>query len=228
MPRYYIEVETRTYTDDEDTELLIGISDAVVLSTTNVSAESPNQQLESSTIATRPRPERVQLPIGLEVRERYLEVREMGTDAVIAVIELLSPQNKRAGKGRVVYEEKRQRVLDSASHFIKLDLLRGDLVMPMVGHFSSWHYRILVSRSDVRPDADLYGFTLQESIPMVPLPLKSGDTEPWVDLQAIFTGVYDRAGYQYRLDYHQAPPPPPLTPSDQHWTNELLAHRRES
>jgi hypothetical protein len=228
LPRYYIEVETRTYTDDDDTELLIGIPDAVVLSPMSTSFESPSPQFEVSSVATRPRPERVQLPTGLEVRERYLEVREVGTDAVITVIELLSPKNKRVGKGRIVYEEKRQRVLDSASHFIELDFLRGDRTMPMVGAVSSWHYRILVSRSEVRPDADLYGFRLQESIPSIPLPLKLGEAEPWIDLQAIFRGVYDRAGYQYRVDYQQVPPPPPLASSDQQWVDELLAPLRKS
>lgn len=34
-----------------------------------------------------------------------------------------SPSNKRTGKGRVAYEHKRQRVLESASDFIELDLL---------------------------------------------------------------------------------------------------------
>jgi hypothetical protein len=33
-PKYYIAVETRTYMDDEDEELLIGIPDALVLSAT--------------------------------------------------------------------------------------------------------------------------------------------------------------------------------------------------
>ena len=39
-----------------------------------------------------------------EVKERYLEVRETKTDAVITVIEILSPKNKRKGKGRSIYE----------------------------------------------------------------------------------------------------------------------------
>jgi len=54
---------------------------------------------------TQSRPQQVQLPTG-KSRARYLEVRrELGTDAVITVIELYS-SNKRAGKGQA-YEEKR-------------------------------------------------------------------------------------------------------------------------
>jgi hypothetical protein len=136
----------------------------------------------------------------VEIRERYLEVRELGTDTVITVIELLSPSNKRPGKGQIVYEEKRQRVLDSASHLVEIDLLRGNGVMPMGGAIANWDYRILVSRSQERPEADLYGFMLPEPIPIFPLPLKPEDAEIWVELQPIIQGVYDRAGYNYRLD----------------------------
>lgn len=42
---------------------------------------------------------------------------------------------------------------------------------------------------------------LHEAIPSVPLPLVAGEAEPMVDLMVIFAGVYDRAGYEYRIDY---------------------------
>ena len=223
LPKYYIEVETRTYSEDEDSELLIGIPDAAVLSASGARPLSPKL---GTDIATQSRPQRVQLPTRLEIRERYLEVRELGTDAVITVIELLSPSNKRTGKGRVAYEEKRQRVLDSASHFVELDLLRGESAMRMVGVRLDWDYRILVSRAQERPDADLYGFMLQEPIPGFPLPLKVEEAEPWVELQPILNGVYARAGYEYRLDYRQPVPPPALLAVNQVWTEELLAALR--
>lgn len=44
----------------------------------------------------------------VEVKERYLEVREVGTHEVITIIEVLSPKNKRKGEGRIAYEKKRQ------------------------------------------------------------------------------------------------------------------------
>ncbi len=226
LPKYYIEVETRTYSEDEDSELLIGIPDAAVLSASGERPLSQELGSESARVATQSRPQRVQLPTRLEVRERYLEVRELGTDALITVIELLSPSNKRTGKGRVAYEEKRQRVLDSASHFVELDLLRGGGAMRMVGALSDWDYRILISRSQERPDADLYGFVLQESIPGFPLPLKVGEAEPWVELQPILNGVYDRAGYKYRLNYRQPVSPPALLAVNQAWVDQILAPLR--
>jgi hypothetical protein len=66
-------------------------------------------------------------------------------------------------------------------------------------------YRILVSRGNQRPLADLYLFNLPDMIPQFPLPLRAGDAEPIVDLQGLLNGVYDRAAYNLRIDYTAAP-----------------------
>jgi hypothetical protein len=205
LPRYYVGVETRTYRDYGDGELLIGIPDAVILSTKGQGQNSPFLPESSSAVATQIRPQEVTLPVSSETKERYLEVREAGTDAVITVIEVLSPKNKRKGDGRVAYEAKRQKILDSASHLVEIDLLRSDSPMAMQGAVGS-DYRILVSRSERRPKAELYGFTLQDVIPSFPLPLKSPEEVVMVELQSIVQGVYDRGGYAVRIDYQQSLP----------------------
>lgn len=207
LPRYYVGVETRTYRDHDDGELLIGIPDAVILSTKGQSQGLPSQSgpIASAAVATQIRPQEVTLPVSSETKERYLEVREAGTDAVIAVIEVLSPKNKRKGDGRVAYEAKRQKILDSASHLVEIDLLRSDSPMAMQGATGT-DYRILVSRSERRPKAELYGFTLQEAIPSFPLPLKLPSEVVMVALQLIVQGVYDRGGYAVRIDYQQVLP----------------------
>jgi hypothetical protein len=70
--------------------------------------------------------------------------------------------------------------------------------MPMMGNDIQSHYRILVSRGDRRPYADLYAFNLQDIIPSFPLPLRSGDTEPIIDLQTLLNQVYDIYGYDLK------------------------------
>ncbi len=87
----------------------------------------------------------------VEVTERYMSVREAGTDAVITVIEVLSPKNKRKGKGRLSYEEKRQQILGSMSHLVEIDLLRRDEPMAMKGFDSIGDYRIVVSQYERCP-----------------------------------------------------------------------------
>jgi hypothetical protein len=111
-PKYYIEVETRTYLEDANDELLVGIPDAVVFSASKSRPLPESTMAEVGGIALQNRPQPVRLPMGLEVKERYLEVRALETDRVITVIEVLSPKNKRVGKGRSAYEEKRQRIAE--------------------------------------------------------------------------------------------------------------------
>ena len=50
---------------------------------------------------------------------------------MVTVIEPLSPANKRKGDGRRKYLAKRAEVLDSHTHRVVLDRLRGDGGMPM-------------------------------------------------------------------------------------------------
>jgi Protein of unknown function (DUF4058) len=224
-PKYYIEVETRTYQDldDNEDELLIGIPDAAVLSASSLNPSTENIQLDPGSTLTQKRPQPITLPMPVTVKERYLEVRELGSDAVITVIEVLSPKNKQKGMGRTIYERKRGRILSSLSHLIEIDLLRGHSAMTMLGAVQPTNYRIIVSRSSQRPKADLYGFNLQEPIPSFPLPLKPEDEEPIINLQTIVEGVCERASYNERIDYRQPPPPPKLPEATQKWVDDLLA-----
>ncbi|NJL87792.1 MAG: DUF4058 family protein [Leptolyngbyaceae cyanobacterium SM1_1_3] len=210
QPNYYVAVETRTYLSADEADLLLGIPDAVVLPRTP-------QSRAAQAVATQVRPQQVRLPMPIEVKERYLEVREVGTHRVITVIELLSPKNKRKGEGRAAYEKKRLRILGSASHLVEIDLLRENSPMPMIGAAGQSDYRIVISRATTRPIADLYGFCLSEPIPVVGLPLKAKDEDIQVELQQILLEVYERGSYGFRIDYHQPVPPPPLSPADQAW-----------
>ncbi|MBW4510473.1 MAG: DUF4058 family protein [Scytonematopsis contorta HA4267-MV1] len=225
--QYYVEVETRTYqSDDSDDSLMIGIPDAVIFA--NKSDATSEQQLtEDSSIATESRPELVTLPMPVSVNERYLEVREMVTDEVITVIELLSPKNKRAGDGRIAYEKKRRAILGSATNLIELDFLRAGKPMEIRGMQSETGYRILISCSHQRPAAELYRVSLQQQLPTFPVPLKLNQKEPLVNLQELFNGVYERARYATRIDYHQPVPSPALSKVDEKWVEELLAPIRD-
>lgn len=216
---YYIEVETRTYQSDGSEELLISIPDAAVIARQSAQ-DAPNMESPSS-VATRVKPQTVVLPMPVPVKERYLEVRKVGSDAVITVIEVLSPSNKRPGEGRTIYETKRQQVLGSATHLIEIDLLRGGEPMPILGQAVPSTYRILVSRSDRRPTADLYAVALQMPLSEIPIPLKSGDTEISVDLQDALNGVYEEARYAMRVDYRQPVPPPKLSAEEDAWIDSL-------
>jgi Protein of unknown function (DUF4058) len=96
--------------------------------------------------------------------------------------------------------------------------------LPILGNPPQSHYRILVSRSKTRPRADLYAFNLPDAIPAFPLPLRPGDAEPEIDLQALLHEVYDRSGYDYFIDYNSETVPP-LSESDAAWMDALLREK---
>ncbi|MEM1292132.1 MAG: DUF4058 family protein [Cyanobacteria bacterium P01_H01_bin.162] len=222
---YYVEVEARTYLDDSAGGVLIGIPDVVV------AAPSAVDQLPTAMcgpVAVHVKPQPVEVPVPEAITERYLEIREVATGAVITAIELLSPKNKRAGSGRTSYVEKRAQVLGSATHLVEFDLLRADAVMPVLGTVEPTPYRILVSPSDRRLQADLYGFGLQQPLPDIVLPLKPGDPPITIALQPIFDGVYDRGRYHARIDYTQPPPSLALAEADQRWLAEHLQRQGDA
>ena len=82
-------------------------------------------------------------------------------------------------------------------------------------------YSILVSRNNKRPLAELYLFGVREEIPSFPLPLRSEDHEPLVDLQTVLEQVYERASFDLTLDY-TTEAIPPLSGEDQVWADKLL------
>jgi hypothetical protein len=159
-----------------------------------------------------------------EVQERYLEIREAATGAVITAIEILSPKNKRAGEGRQAYERKRNQVLASLTHLVEIDLLRGGQPLPILGATKS-DYRIVVGRSDHRPSAQLYAFSVRQEIPSFPIPLKTGEKEPLLNLQGILESVYQRGRYHLAIDYTE-PAQPPLTPGDMDWADALVKEHK--
>lgn len=218
-PRYRVVVEQRTYLTLVESQELIGIPDVGIV-------ETPQEEPDASvaTAGAVETPLVAELPLPEERRERYLEIREVATGDVITVIELLSPDNKRPGEGRRQYEQKRLQVLGSLTHLVEVDLLRGGDPMPMrvVGNGRGAAYRLVVSRAEHRPRADVYLFDIRDPIPTFRLPLRPGDEEPIVDLGRLLHELYDRAGYDLAIDYTQPPPPPPLSDEDAAWLDERL------
>ncbi|MEC4982920.1 MAG: DUF4058 family protein [Oscillatoria sp. PMC 1068.18] len=212
--KYRVEIEKRTYFSTDEESVLVGIPDVSVVT------KRINQSNSSTATLLLPvQPEEVTIPMPQEVNERYLEIREIGTGSVVTTIELLSPKNKRKGEGRNAYLNKRNQVLASASNLVEIDFLRGGKPLP-IKSTNLGDYRILVSRSDRRPNADLYAFSLRQPIPAIPIPLSATETEPILDLQPLFNYVYRKGRYHLAIDYTQ-PPKPPLSPEDRAWATTL-------
>jgi Protein of unknown function (DUF4058) len=220
LPKYQVDIEKRVYEVIGANTLLVGRPDVTV--------QRPRIPLSSDSnvaVSTPPsEPVKVTVPLLEEVREAYLEIKEAATQIVVTAIEILSPTNKR-GDGRKKYEQKRQQVLGSRTHLVEIDLLREGEPMPVLATLPDSHYRILISRADTRPTADLYPFDLTAPIPQFPLPLQGQDVAPIVDLQTLLNEVYERSGYDYFIDYQQNPLPP-LSEDELNWIDNLLRSKQ--
>jgi Protein of unknown function (DUF4058) len=212
---YRVAIEKRTYLSVPEDSVLVGIPDVSVYRQAETATATAVLPETKSAFVT------VMLPMPEEVKEGYLEILDMATGAVVTAIEVLSPTNKRPGTGLDAYLSKRRTVLGSQTHLVEIDLLRGGAAMPMLGKIAPSDYRILVSRSATRPRAALYAFNLEDPIPVVGIPLKTGDAEVPLDLQALLSGIYDRARYRLAIDYAQTPVPP-LRQSAQAWAQQCL------
>ncbi len=150
----------------------------------------------------------------------------METGTVVTVVEVLSPRNKRSGEGRVKYDIKRQNIINSTANLVEIDLLRTGEPKLVAGGVPS-DYRILVSRATRRPAADLYPFSLRDTIPRFPLPLQQGDEEPTINLDWILDRVYEEAALSLAIDYTQQPVPL-VSDGDFAWIQSLIVETPRS
>jgi hypothetical protein len=222
-PTYRVAIEERVYEGDEDA-LFVGIPDNLVVRS-EFKRETQPTTLDPFTTATLTVPKVVQLPQIVPVKQWYLEVRRVTTREVVTIVEILSPKNKRAGEGRQDYLQKRQRILNSKTHLIEIDLLRRNQPMPLAESTpqTPGTYHILISRSDDRPQALLYEFGIRQPIPTFVMPLADTNTpEPLVAIQQLIEGLYDRAGFDMDIDYSQQPTPS-LGDEDWQWSQQLTS-----
>ncbi len=218
-PRYAVHIERYVYVVDVIGEESRLRPDVTVAETGREGIIAEPQTAATATAILVPLPELE------EVRHYFLEIRELETQKVVTVIEMLSPFNKRAGKGRDEYLARRTEILLSDVHLVELDLLREGERLPMGKPLPPGQYYAIVSRSYKRPIAEVYAWTIRQPLPTIPIPLKRGEPDVMLDLQSVLNSVYDRAGYDYRLPYDREPDPP-LSPEDWEWAKQIIAKSR--
>jgi hypothetical protein len=214
-PRYYVGLERHTYLIKLDEDIPLGKPDIAIIGP-HTSQKPLDTNLSPSVAVLE-----VDVPISDEVGVNYLEVREVETETLVTLLEILSPVNKVSRKGRQDYEEKRDQIFRTRTNLIEIDLLRSGEPMQIVGPTVESDYRILVSRGVKRPRAQLYPFSVRHAIPAFPLPLLPADEEPTVELGEILHALYTRARFDLRLNYTK-PPVPPLRDEDGVWAQNLI------
>jgi hypothetical protein len=155
-------------------------------------------------------------------RQATVEVRDVGRNELVAVIEILSPVNKRE-PGLTTYRRKRNQLIERGVHLLELDLLRRG-TRPLEPHpgLPACHYLITLTRAHARR-IEVWPLMLADRLPTVPVPLRDPDPEVPLALGPALAAIYDEAAYDLSLDYRKPPAPPPLTGEEWEWLQELIA-----
>ena len=156
-------------------------------------------------------------------RQRYLEIRDRRNRELVAVVELLSPVNKKSGPYRAQYLTKRSEIVASPAHLVEIDLLRDGRAMPDQERPSST-YGVMVSRVEERPAADFWPIGLRQPLPTIPVPLRPANSHASLELQKLLHEVYDRGTYAQEI--YELETEPPLDPADLDWAEYVLSQAK--
>jgi hypothetical protein len=162
----------------------------------------------------------VVLPI--EVQITNVEIRDSAQNQLVTSIEIVSPVNKRE-PGLSAYRLKRQRLYQAGVHLLEFDLVRRGIRPIIYPGLPNVPYLITLTRAQ-SGKTDVWPLSLQNSWPIVPVPLRLPDDDVILDMRRVFREVYDEAAYDLSINYRQAPPPPALSQDDSAWLQTLLPH----
>lgn len=160
-------------------------------------------------------------PLPERTPQLSVEIRDVAQRRLVTLIEILSPANKQ-GPGAAEYHERRIALLQTRTHLLEIDLLRGGTRIKLLAEPPPAPYYIYLSRVERRPYTQIWPVGLRQRLPAVPVPLLPPDPDVTLDLQAAVTACFALVGYERLLDYTQPPPPPPLDDEDAAWLDELL------
>jgi hypothetical protein len=214
-PHFYVTIEERVYIISPDEDDVPIVPDVYLVQQPLPMAGAPIAPRHEPTAPTI-----VQALEPLEVRDRYIEVRDTSGQEVVT-IEVLLPRNKAPNtKGRRAFLAKRRAMLGAAANWVEIDLLRGGQRPDEVAHQSDY-YALLKRRGHVG-QLDVWFIDLRDQLPVIAVPLKTPFPDALLDLGAVVADVYARGTYDVRLDYTPPPPPPPLRKADAAWVADRV------
>jgi hypothetical protein len=231
-PRYVARLEVYVVYDSEP-ELDVGIMypDVEVLAVEKQVKEAVAEyevsiEEEVSHEPIPPAPLKIPILEPVEVRLTSVEVRAADDNELITSIEILSPVNKRE-PGLVKYRHKRQRLRQAGVHLLEIDLLRRGARPLAHPRIPDVPYLITLTRS-YASQVEVWPIKLPDTLPVVPVPLRSPDPDVPLALSPALAAIYDEAVYELSVDYSQPPPPPDLSVKDAAWLEDLLSSGSEA
>lgn len=187
----------------------------------------PSAVAVADVIESMPVKSTVSLELPLELFS--VEIRTAGDEILVTSIEILSPVNKQRGHdAQLDYLRKRRDLLRSSAHLVEIDLLRGGVRPPLNQPVPLASYYVMMSRATHRPHVSVWPIALNARLPVLPIPLLEPDPDVMLDLGAVVASVYERGGYDARIDYRTPVPPPALAEEEAAWVEQLLTPIRHN
>ena len=162
----------------------------------------------------------------VEIHEPYLEIFDAVGHQLVTGIEFVSPTNKTDRQGRDLYQRKQRELGEAGVHLVEVDLIRRgphvlDVPEEVVENLRPWDYLVNLVRRGSTAHA-IYPILLRNRLPRIRIPLREGDEDAVLDLQAVFDQSYAIGPYPDRIDY-TTDPVPRLNEADTAWANDILA-----
>jgi len=183
----------------------------------------PTSGQGTNGVATLSSPATSILPAVRREGNKYLKIKDVETDRVVTVVELLSPANKASGDDHEAYLAKRNEYLATGTNLVEIDLHRTGQRMPLGEPApANADYYVLICRGADFPRTAIWPISVRDALPEIPVPLKTEDGFVMLPLQSCFTTAYDQGPYDNAVDYTK-PPRIPLNDAEAVWASKLLA-----
>ena len=221
---YFAQIQERIYVSTEDDPGRL-----VLIPDVQVSSQMADRRPSTPTGDAGPfeaaEPLVLETLLDEEIHEPYLEIIDATSRKVVTVIEVLSPANKFArSEGLKSFRQKRNAIMKSRAHWVEIDLLRRGVSLALRKTIRPHEYFVHISPVKVRTQGWVWPIRLSERLPIVRIPLRSGDDDVRLNLQAVLDTAYDHAGYDRMIDYTKDPAPP-LKPQWSEWSDRWLREK---
>ncbi len=129
-----------------------------------------------------------------EHKESFVELRDRAADKLVTQIELSSPANRTNAESRTAYLRQRAGSEKAGAHVVELDLvLEGSTLLAAdLTALPERQHVVSVTRAARPARYELYSASLRKRLPRIRLPLAADDRDLILDVQAVFSRVYDR------------------------------------
>jgi hypothetical protein len=217
---YHVSVECRIWLDDPERPIY---PDVVIWERVTRQARP---EARGATLVADP-PTLLRIP-RLENKERYLEIRQLGSKKLVTGIEVISPSNKSHRKSRTLYIRKRRELRAGKVSLVEIDLLRLGKSLAAVPS-----YAIPAKGKDsyvvnvIRPGSqyfEFYPISLPDRLPRLGIPLLKGESDVVLDLQTALDRAYLEGAFWTEIDYSKEPTPN-LSADNAAWADAMLTEK---